>query len=33
MKFNIIGRRYDLTDKIKDYVEKKLGKHLVDTRV
>lgn len=26
MKFNIIGRRYDLTDKIKDYVEKKLGK-------
>lgn len=26
MKFNIIGRRYDVTDKIKDYVEKKLGK-------
>ena len=26
MKFNIIGRRYDLTDKIKDYVEKKLSK-------
>lgn len=26
MKFNIIGRKYDLTDKIKDYVEKKLGK-------
>ncbi|NDO18837.1 ribosome-associated translation inhibitor RaiA [Lachnospiraceae bacterium MD329] len=26
MKFKIIGRRYDLTDKIKDYVEKKLGK-------
>ena len=26
MKFKIIGRRYDVTDKIKDYVEKKLGK-------
>lgn len=26
MKFNIIGRKYDLTDKIKDYVEKKLSK-------
>ncbi len=26
MKFKIIGRKYDLTDKIKDYVEKKLGK-------
>lgn len=26
MKFNIIGRRYDVTDKIKDYVEKKLSK-------
>lgn len=26
MKFKIIGRRYDLTDKIKDYVEKKLSK-------
>ncbi len=26
MKFKIIGRRYDVTDKIKDYVEKKLSK-------
>ena len=26
MKFKIIGRRYDVTDKIRDYVEKKLGK-------
>lgn len=26
MKFEIIGRRYDVTDKIKDYVEKKLAK-------
>ena len=26
MKFEIIGRRYDVTDKIKDYVEKKLSK-------
>lgn len=26
MKFNIIARRYDLTDKIRDYVEKKLSK-------
>lgn len=26
MKFKIIGRKYDVTDKIKDYVEKKLGK-------
>ena len=26
MKFDIIGRRYDVTDKIKDYVEKKLSK-------
>lgn len=26
MKFNIIGRKYDLTDKIKDYTEKKLSK-------
>lgn len=26
MKFNIIGRKYDLKDKVKDYVEKKLGK-------
>lgn len=26
MKFKIIGRKYDLTDKIKDYVEKKLSK-------
>lgn len=26
MKFKIIGRRYDVTDKIKDYTEKKLGK-------
>ena len=22
MKFKIIGRRYDVTDKIRDYVEK-----------
>lgn len=26
MKFKIIARKYDLTDNIKDYVEKKLGK-------
>ncbi len=26
MKFNIIGRKYDLTDKIKDYTQKKLSK-------
>lgn len=26
MKFNIIGRKITVTDKIKDYVEKKLGK-------
>lgn len=26
MKFNIIGRRFDVTDKIKDYTTKKLGK-------
>ena len=29
MKFKIIGRRYDVTDKIRDYVEKKLGKSLI----
>ena len=26
MKFTIIARKFDLTDKVKDYVEKKLGK-------
>lgn len=26
MKFNIIGRRYNITDQIRNYVEKKLGK-------
>lgn len=26
MKFNIIARRYDLTDKIREYIEKKLSK-------
>lgn len=26
MKFNIIGRKIEVTDKIADYVEKKLGK-------
>lgn len=26
MKFKIIGRKYDVTDNIKDYVEKKLSK-------
>ena len=26
MKFNIIGRKIELTDKVKDYVTKKLGK-------
>ncbi len=26
MKFNIIGRKIHVTDKIKDYVEKKIGK-------
>lgn len=26
MKFNIIGRKIEVTDKIKDYVTKKLGK-------
>lgn len=26
MKFNIIGRKIEVTDKITDYVEKKLGK-------
>ncbi|MCD8180567.1 MAG: ribosome-associated translation inhibitor RaiA [Firmicutes bacterium] len=26
MKFNIIGRRYNVTDQIRNYVEKKLGK-------
>lgn len=26
MKFNIIGRKFEVTDKITEYVEKKLGK-------
>ncbi len=26
MKFTIIARKFDLTDKVRDYVEKKLGK-------
>lgn len=26
MKFNIISRKYDLTDKVRDYIEKKLSK-------
>ncbi len=26
MKFNIIGRKYNLTDKVKDYTKKKLSK-------
>ncbi len=26
MKFTIIGRKFDVTDKVRDYVEKKLGK-------
>lgn len=26
MKFTIIGRKYEVTDKVRDYVEKKLGR-------
>ena len=26
MKFNIIGRKIEVTDKYRDYIEKRLGK-------